>query len=140
MPPLSHLHTQEVTGSSPVAPTIQTEKLLSFHGGRYRCHKGGVTRETFCWAAQRCINLEQLQEFLDAVPCLVDDGGQGLPFQVVVMHGNRHAQIGTVRMLEEVVRAFDVVNTSGEHKKTGTLEGLEDFDRSQSWQVLAHAE
>ena len=50
------------------------------------------------------------------------------------MHGNRHAQIGTVRMLEEVVRAFDVVNI-----KTGTLEGLEDSDRSQRWQVLAHA-
>ena len=30
--------------------------------------------------------------------------------QFVVMHGNRHAQIGTVRMLEEVVGAFDMVN------------------------------
>jgi hypothetical protein len=37
------LHTQEVTGSSPVAPTIQTKRLLSFYGGRYRCHKGVVS-------------------------------------------------------------------------------------------------
>jgi len=44
------------------------------------------------------------------------------------MHGNRHAQIGTVRMLEEVVGALDVVNI-----RTSTLEGLEDFDRSQNW-------
>ena len=37
------LHTQEVTGSSPVAPTVQTKRLLGFDGGRYRCHKGGVS-------------------------------------------------------------------------------------------------
>ena len=37
------LHTQEVTGSSPVAPTMQTKRLLSFHGRRHRSYKGGVS-------------------------------------------------------------------------------------------------
>jgi hypothetical protein len=73
-------------------------------------------------AVYDCRDLKQPQEILDAVAGLVDDSDQSLPFQILVVHGNRDAHIGPVRMLEEVVGAPDVVNI-----KTGSLKGLEDF-------------
>jgi hypothetical protein len=69
------LHTQEVTGSSPVAPTIQTKRLLSFHSGRYRCHKGGVSGWTFClaYAAPRARSfLGVWDQFGDEVGVILD--------------------------------------------------------------------
>src|ERR1700730_8252256 len=45
------LHTQEVAGSSPAAPTIEIKRLPCSGSGRNRCHKGGVSGQTFSLAA-----------------------------------------------------------------------------------------
>jgi hypothetical protein len=50
------------------------------------------------------------------------------------MHGNRDAQFKPIRVLEEGMAAGGMVN-----KEAGSLESAENFFRSATRQVLAHA-
>jgi len=54
--------------------------------------------------------LEQLDEFLRTVSSLLDDGGQSLPLEILVVHRDGDTQSRLVRMLEDMMSAFGVMN------------------------------
>ena len=77
--------------------------------------------------------LKQADKFFDRIACLLNNRGQGLPLQFLVVPGHSHPQTRPVRVLEEIVRTGGVMN-----EKSGSFERSDDFLGLDGWKALAH--